>query len=307
MHYQVTPGVAGGHATITPDDLYMHANNLGGVVATAQQVAKGPPVLIISGLGNATHPSLDGEYHRLTRTHEGRPCYERQRQEGDPPAFLFFRENAEEGEDSWIIAGGVGPEWVQQKLAIAYGSPLPCPTLASVWNTRLSQTDATAAAADPDVEHNWQRMRVASVSVKELGAAGTQAQPTPKAYIGIGAWHTRQREKFAFMSREHAILEQLWKQDGRDRNLTWVELWELGWRCAIVYRSTNVVNVDRMEAALQELYDATRGPDGTPVNLTVMVGAGTANGSFDREGYIVYVTYNINGPDLDLLGRDQRH
>ena len=53
------------------------------------------------------------------------------------------------------------------------------------------------------------------------------------------------------------------------------------------YRSTNVVNVDRMEAALHELYEECTGSDGTPVNLTSKVGAGTANGSFDREGYIV--------------------
>ena len=52
------------------------------------------------------------------------------------------------------------------------------------------------------------------------------------------------------------------------------------------YESTNVANVDRVEAALHALF-ADSEINGKRVLLSKMVGAGTASGSFDRDGYCV--------------------
>jgi len=41
--------------------------------------------------------------------------------------------------------------------------------------------------------------------------------------------------------------------------------------------------------------------NGKRILLSTMVGAGTASGSFDRGGYCVFLTYNVLGPDGDLL------
>ena len=59
---------------------------------------------------------------------------------------------------------------------------------------------------------------------------------------------------------------------------------EVGMPCR--YESTNVANVDRVEAALHALF-ADSEINGRRVLLSKMAGAGTASGSFDREGYCV--------------------
>ena len=67
---------------------------------------------------------------------------------------------------------------------------------------------------------------------------------------GDGAWHTIGSEKKAWMLREDPILAKLWEK--KEGKLTWKDLWDLGWRTAVLYQSTNVV---RRPPLAYEWYD----------------------------------------------------
>jgi hypothetical protein len=52
---------------------------------------------------------------------------------------------------------------------------------------------------------------------------------------------------------------------------------------------------------LHSIFTQCKGLDGRRVSLTRAIGAGGVGGSFDRGGYMVFATYNVNGPDGELL------
>jgi hypothetical protein len=52
-------------------------------------------------------------------------------------------------------------------------------------------------------------------------------------------------EKHASFKRPNALLKKIFDQDVA---LSWYDLWKNGWRCAVLYKSTNVEHVDAIES-----------------------------------------------------------